>query len=61
MHKFPVQNGALITPLSCKISGHVSAGPFQPTSFRPGSALSQDWRRTALSLFSVRYLRNLNS
>ena len=47
MHKSPVQNGALITPPSPKISGHVSAGRFQPVYLRLGSALSQDWRRTA--------------
>ena len=57
---FPVRNGALITPPIHKLSGHVSAGRFQPVCLRPGSALSQDWRGTALSLSSVRYLLNLN-
>ena len=60
MHKSPVQNGKLIIPPSPKISGHVSAGRFQPVCLRPGSALSQNRRGTALFLSSVRYLLNLN-
>ena len=36
MRKSRVQNGALITPRSPKISGHFSAGRFQPVCLRPG-------------------------
>ena len=36
MHKSPVQNGVLMTPLSPKIVGHVSAGRFEPVCLRPG-------------------------
>ena len=61
MHKSPVQNGALITPPNHRASGPVSAGRFEPVFLMPGSALSQDLRRTTLSLSSVRNLPNLNS
>ena len=37
MHKFPLEDRALITPLSPKISGHVSAGRLQPVCLRTGS------------------------
>ena len=46
MHKSSVQNGALITSLSPKMSSHVSAGQFQPVCLGQGLALSQDWRGT---------------
>ena len=62
MHKAPVQNEALITALSPEISGHVSAGWFQPVCLRAGSFTAGTLTSSsASSLSSVRYLLNLNS